>query len=197
MISFLEAQKLLNIDEGIVILNFSMTEYILFRVNQLLFAAMAEDTPINHDTEILFNIDKLIYANFLSSNNNPKLKYKLAFANHAFCEDFVQVNFNPGLFCPGLETEFLKDEPQYEEKKNAYLVKRVVRLVDFAAASNLKDLDTYLDLILEVKKLMPQELFDSVMYKLVNSGTPEQKLNEIYAALERKEKEQNQRKHLD
>ena len=51
--------------------------------------------------------------------------------------------------------------------------------------------------ILEVKKLMPQELIDSIMYKMVNSEIPEQKLNEVYAALERKEKEENQRKNLD
>ena len=70
-------------------------------------------------------------------------------------------------------------------------------MIGFTAVNNLKDFDTYLDLILEVKKLMPQELFDSIMYKLVNSGIPEQKLNEIYAALERREKEQNQRKKLD
>ena len=40
-------------------------------------------------------------------------------------------------------------------------------------------------------------LHNRVLYQLINAGIPEQRIDEIYAILERKEKEEKQRKSLD
>ena len=184
-------------DEAIVALMFDSQRQKLFRIKELFGFAISEDDPtLSKKFETSYALDKLIYVNYLS-NNNPDLKYKFAFINYKFCDELVENDFNLGLLCPEIEVEFLKNDPQFEGRKNVYLITKFVGIIGNLALNNLNQIDPFLGILLEIKKLLPEDLLDNVLYQLINTGIPEQRINEIYAILERKEKEEKQRKNLD
>ncbi len=188
----------MHLDETFVALKLAPDRQQLFRIKELFGATISEDdSTINHNFEISYALDKLIYVNYLSNNNNPDLKYKFAFINYKFCDELVEADFNLGLLCPGIEVEFLKNDPQFEARKNVYLITKFAGIIGNLALSNLDQIDPFLGILLEIKKLLPEDLLNNVLYQLINAGIPEQRKDEIYAILERKEKEEKQRKSLD
>ena len=191
VIKKLREKEVINLDEALWASNFDMEDSILYRMNKLLNAYNPSNAKLNSDYAIRAFADEEINIDFLNKVKDPSLKYNLSFVNPIFCYDMTQNYFNNNVVCPDISTFELKNDVLYEIKKINYLLKRLAEIMGFMALNKEYECDLYYDILLSIKKLVPEVFITNLLETLSQNGLKLEDLNYIYNNIREREKKQS------